>query len=214
MKRGSLKKWQFSRVLQLHSSSHSNQRRWWFSEIALFLYCENVKKRSYSIEKPVENNPLMTRILGWGSQWNTCSQRIGIFYGHDMRLPFQMQRLNESKPETVQSLRSHTSKDINPNVCLSNTRGGLMWKTHYYSKNNYTLFLQKYDESIIFSGSEMSLMKIEIGHFFNAPASSLSLWNICIVPTHHVLGVTKTWCGIHLYTIHWLHHCLLILDPP
>ena len=33
--RGSLKKWQFSRVLQLHSSSHNNQRRWWFSEIAL-----------------------------------------------------------------------------------------------------------------------------------------------------------------------------------
>ena len=165
MKRGSLKKWQFSRVLQLHSSSHSNQRRWWFSEIALFLYCENVKKRSYSIEKPVENNPLMTRILGWGSQWNTCSQRIGIFYGHDMRLPFQMQRLNESKPETVQSLRSHTSKDINPNVCLSNTRGGLMWKPTIIPKTTTHCFYKTNNESILFSGSEMSLMKIEMGQF-------------------------------------------------
>ena len=158
MKRGSLKKWQFSRVLQLHSSSHNNQRRWWFSEIALYYSWE---KRSYSIEKPVENNPLLMILecLGWGrllfSVKYLFEHREGFFTVTTWDFLFKCKDWMSQKPETIQSLRSHTSKDINPNVCLSNTRGGLMWKTHYYSKNNYTLFLQKYDESIIFSGSEI-----------------------------------------------------------
>ena len=120
MKRGSLKKWQFSRVLQLHSSSHNNQRRWWFSEIALYYSWE---KRSYSIEKPVENNPLLMILecLGWGrllfSVKYLFEHREGFFTVTTWDFLFKCKDWMSQKPETIQSLRSHTSKDIIPNVC-------------------------------------------------------------------------------------------------
>ena len=119
MKRGSLKKWQFSRVLQLHSSSHNNQRRWWFSEIALYYSWE---KRSYSIEKPVENNPLLMILecLGWGrllfSVKYLFEHREGFFTVTTWDFLFKCKDWMSQKPETIQSLRSHTSKDIIPNV--------------------------------------------------------------------------------------------------
>ena len=93
----------FSRVLQLHSCIKDYFRRYTVYVLILLVRKE---KKSYSIE----NNPPWKKFQGsgWG-RWNTCCK---IFYGHDMRLPFQMQRLNESKPETEQILRSHTNKDI------------------------------------------------------------------------------------------------------